>query len=150
MSDMEPKAKQLKLGDKEVTVQELSLRKYKELGEVLKGLGADDFKRIAAAFDSEETDKIMGAVGELLLIVPETLAKVIQMVTGVDQETIMDAPQSQVVEVLSAAWDLNNLGDMVKKKFRGLVSSRPKSPTTVIPFIKKDKKPEDEATPPTK
>jgi len=105
-----------------VTIHELSLRKIQTLAGLLKDIGSKG--SALANLSSEDPGKLADAVAGLLQDVPDKLVAVVRLgVPELTEEAVLDATPRAVLELLVAIWELNNLGELMRKNAAGLLPS---------------------------
>ena len=116
-----------------VTIHELSLRKIQVLAGVLKEIGSKG--SVLANLSSEDPGKLADAVAGLLQDVPDKLVQVVQLAApDLTEADVLDATPRAVLELLVAIWELNNLGELMRKNAASLLPSgnggSPRKPPT--------------------
>lgn len=139
MSELQARSKEVQFNGKPVTVRELTLGDIMGVGKALSSIAsrADIFD----AFKSEDTDKQAVAISELLVMLPQDMAELIQLATGLKPEKVIAATPAQVLDLVLEIWELNNLVDIFGKKLSGVLGKISAAPKVANP-------PLDKVTPP--
>ena len=131
MSEIQGRTKTVEFAGEKVTVRELTLGDFSKVGDALgKVVGRT---AIFEAFKSGDTEKQALAMADLLIVIPNDLADLINLATGVDQEKVLNATAPQVIDLFLEIWKLNNLVDVFGKKLGGVLGALPEAPKVANP-----------------
>lgn len=118
----DPKTKRRTLtvsfNEKDVTVRELSLRQFMELGSIVEEI--EGLASIFSDIETRETMDIIKAVSQLLKTAPESLGRVISKATDLKPDEVLDGTIDEVLEIVMAIIKVNNFVDTFKKKVESL------------------------------
>ncbi len=130
MSETQPHAKSVLFGKNKVVVQELSLKNFAEVGKALSVIAGRT--EIFEAFKSGDNEKQAGAMAKLLQLVPEDLARIVHLSTGLDPSLVLDHTPTEVLDLLTEIWKMNNLVSLFQKKVGGLLGMAPAGPAPKV------------------
>lgn len=118
----DPKTKRRTLtvsfNEKDVTVRELSLRQFMELGTIVEEI--EGLASIFSNIETRETMDIIKAVSELLKTAPQSLGRVISKATDLEPDQVLDGTLDEVMDLVLAIVKVNNFVDAFKKKVASL------------------------------
>lgn len=117
-----PKTKTIQFNGKDLTLKRLTMRQFMLLGEALESIMGQ--KDIAAKMQSGKPADVIPAILTLIQVAPGSIAKIASIATGLTADEVLDSQPDEVIALLKAVWDFNDLIDLLKKNLSLIIPKK--------------------------